>query len=262
MICTLLVEDDRALASGTEYALSEEGMQVVCADTFTRVQEILGEDSHRFDCVLLDVMLPDADGYQVCQWIKERWPLLPVLFLTALSDEGNVVRGLNLGGDDYITKPFRMKELVARIHAQIRGSQRRRDMETLMEGAVRQGKEKTAEHSGRETVSEPEGKLQIDHNQFAVLKMGQRVNLTPSEYRLLSELAAHPGRVLPRQKLIEWLWDVDGAFVDDNTLSVYIRRLREKLSELGEESRIQTMRGVGYYWKGKDLCGEENSKDI
>lgn len=190
------------------------------------------EKGEAFDCVLLDVMLPDADGYEICQWLKERWPSIAVLFLTALSDEGNVVRGLNLGGDDYITKPFRMKELVARIHARTRSVSRQ------MDG------------------------LSIDHNQFAIQKMGQRVSLTPSEYRLLSELAKHQGRVLARSQLIEWLWDIDGAFVDDNTLSVYIRRLREKLSELGEENQIQTVRGVGYCWKGKDICGEENSKDI
>lgn len=246
MVCVLLVEDDHALASGTEYALTEEGMRVKCADTFAGVRELLGDSGGGIDCVLLDVMLPDTDGYQVCQWIKERWPLLPVLFLTALSDEGNVVRGLNLGGDDYITKPFRMKELIARIYARTRDAVRLRDEREADD------REKT-DGSLRKEDGVAEDEFRIDHNQFAVLKMGQRVNLTPSEYRLLSELVGHPGRVLARQQLVEWLWDVDGAFVDDNTLSVYIRRLREKLSELGEENQIQTVRGVGYCWKGEKI---------
>ena len=225
MLQILLVEDDTALAMGTEYSLTEEGMTVTRADSFAAVKELWSQPETRFDCVLLDVMLPDIDGFSVCQWLRGQDKSLPVIFLTALSDEGNIVRGLNQGGDDYVTKPFRIRELVARIHAN-----------------VRKAGQWKAENGNLLTM----GSLVIDQDSFTVRKGGQLLNLTPSEYRLFLELVNHAGQVLTRDQLIERLWSVDEAFVDDNTLSVYIRRLREKLGEEDGTSCIKTVRGVGY----------------
>lgn len=230
----LLVEDDDALAMGTVYSLRDEGMEVTRADSFAALRSLEKPLADDFDCVLLDVMLPDGDGYQACSWIKEN-SHIPVIFLTALSDEGNVVHGLNMGGDDYVTKPFRIKELTARIRANVR---------KYMEGgsALPGGKDLKAAASEIFCI----GEVELDKSSFSVRKSGQPVSLTPSEYRLLLELMEHAGQVLTRGTLIDRLWSVDEAFVDDNTLSVYIRRLREKLDEPGEESCIGTVRGVGY----------------
>lgn len=230
----LLVEDDDALAMGTVYSLRDEGMEVTRADSFAALRDLEGTLAEDFDCVLLDVMLPDGDGYQACSWVKEKVQV-PVIFLTALSDEGNVVHGLNMGGDDYVTKPFRIKELTARIRANVR-----KYMESRSVFPGRTGTR--AADSGIFCI----GGIELDKNSFCVRKSGQPVSLTPSEYRLLLELMEHAGQVLTRGTLIDRLWSVDEEFVDDNTLSVYIRRLREKLDEPGQESCIGTVRGVGY----------------
>lgn len=223
----LLIEDDQALAMGTKYSLQSEGMQVIDVCDFSGVQEEYEKQKGTFDCVLLDVMLPDADGYEICQWIKERKQSLPVIFLTALDDEGNIVHGLEVGGDDYITKPFRTKELIARIYANIR-------------------------KSGYQIISSSEwvkGDFRLDEKRYTLWRGTERINVTPSEFRLLRELMINAGHVLTREQLIDRLWSIDEAFVDDNTLSVYIRRIREKIDKEGEKSYITTIRGVGYMWR-------------
>lgn len=225
----LLVEDDKALAMGTEYSLQDEDIDVLCVDSFSELKEIYPQNKDKFDCALLDVMLPDSDGYQICKWLKEQDVLLPVIFLTALADEGNIVHGLDIGGDDYITKPFHIKELVARIHANVRKSKQLQQTPQVM-------------------ISK---NIKLDRENFCVWKNCQRLELTLSEFRLLSELMTHTGQVMTREQLMERLWSVDEAFVDDNTLSVYIRRLREKLDTQNQQSFIKTIRGVGYVWKGE-----------
>lgn len=221
----LLIEDDKALAMGTKYSLQTEGMQVTEVCDFASAKEAYQKES-AFDLILLDVMLPDGDGYEICQWFKERNPALPIIFLTALDDEGNVVHGLEVGGDDYVTKPFRTKELIARIHANIRKAGCRNDYSVLHCGGFR-----------------------LDEHNYALWKDSERIDVTPSEFRLLRELMKHQGQILTREQLIDKLWSVDEAFVDDNTLSVYIRRIREKIDEDGEESQIKTVRGIGYTWR-------------
>lgn len=229
----LLVEDDEALAMGTEYSLQSEGMTVYRAHSLQEVKLRWAELSARLDCILLDVMLPDGDGYQLMQWLTERKNTVPVIFLSALSDEGNVVRGLNQGGVDYVTKPFRMKELIARIHANIR----KRQTETT-QGVILSA-----------------GDLTVNLEQFTLRKGEEKVELTPSEFRLLIEFMRHPGIVISREQLIERLWSLDEVFVDSNTLSVYIRRLREKID--GEDgSYIQTVRGVGYRFQAPEATNE------
>ncbi len=223
----LLIEDDKALAMGTEYSLTEEGMQVYHCVDFADAKQTFLTQKGEFSCVLLDIMLPDATGYEICQWLKARNKNLPIIFLTALSDEGNIVQGLNIGGDDYLTKPFRIKELIARIHANTR------KYGTIKNNAPMQF-----------------DNIHIDHNNFCVWKNDEKISLTPSEFKLLEELLQHQGQIITREQLMERLWSIDELFVDDNTLSVYIRRLREKIDDNGVESYIKTVRGVGYAWRG------------
>lgn len=219
-----LIEDDNALAMGTEYALQEEGMQVWHAKDFAAVQQIFQEQSGEFDLILLDVMLPDANGYEVFEWIQSKNKAIPIIFLTALDDEGNVVHGLSIGASDYVTKPFRMKELIARIRANIH------------------------KNKAQESQVHWSAGFQLDEEQYCIRKNGERIELTPSEFRLLRHLMRHPGQTLTREQLMESLWSVNEAFVDDNTLSVYIRRIREKIDDKGRDSHIKTIRGVGYAW--------------
>ena len=222
----LLVEDDTALAMGTTYALESEGMQVIHTTDCAQTRKVCGTEQ-KIDLVLLDVMLPDGDGFSLCEWLKGEQPDIPVIFLTALEDEGNVVHGLQYA-DDYITKPFRTKELIARIYANTRKYQK--NLSNLIETA--DGKKKSI--------------FYLDEKNMQVYREGVPIALTLSEYRLFQTLYDHRGQILTREQLMEQLWSVDEAFVDDNTLSVYMRRLRQKIDLDQEKSYIATIRGVGY----------------
>ncbi len=223
----LLVEDDFALAMGTEYTLKTENYEVVKASNLAEAKALLQPD---IDLVLLDVMLPDGNGYDFCRYIREHDNYVPVIFLTAVSDEVNLVQGLELGADDYIAKPYRVKELLTRIAVILR-------------------RQKYNNSGIKEKKEEPEadivfGHTRLDNRHYKIYQKDRNVDCTPSEFRLLKELVTHADHVLTRKQLIERLWDVDEAFVDDNTLSVYIKRLRDKLEE--DAAYIQTVRGVGY----------------
>ena len=192
----LLVEDDRAIVMGLTYSLEQEGYQVTVQEDCPSALKVLEEQT--FDLCLLDLTLPGGSGYDVCRRVKELGDT-PVIFLTAMDDEVNVVMGLDMGADDYITKPFRVRELLSRIRSVLRRARR-----------------------GGE-------------------------NLTALEYRLLLTFLNHPGQVLTRSQLLEGIWDVAGDFVNDNTLTVYIKRLREKLEDNPQAPQIiKTVRGVGY----------------
>ena len=222
----LLVEDDFSLSMGISYSLKSEGYDVREASTLEAAREIFLKEGRDLDLILLDVMLPDGNGFDFCEEIRKKGSQVPVIFLTAVSDEINIVKVLDIGADDYITKPFRVKELEARIKANIR-----RNTKTL-------------------EVTEPCYRVRdfvIDSRRCVVKKGDEEIFLTPSEYRLLLELVSHPNQTLSRSRLMEHLWDVDQAFVDDNTLSVYIKRLREKIEEDSKNpSMILTVRGIGY----------------
>ncbi|MBR4086057.1 MAG: response regulator transcription factor [Lachnospiraceae bacterium] len=216
----MLVEDDFALAMATEYALQSEGYQVVCADNLQKARGILDES---VDLVLLDLMLPDGNGYSFCKEIRDGGFEMPVIFLTAVSDEANIVQGLELGADDYVTKPYRVKELMSRIAANIRRYER---------------------NAGRSKKVYEFGKHKFLPEEFRLLCEDKVVECTASEMRLLKELVMNGDVVLSRNTLLERLYDVDGAFIDDNTLSVYLKRLRDKLGK--DADYIETVRGVGY----------------
>ena len=216
----LLVEDDFALAMGTEYALQSEGYEVVCADTLEKARALLKED---LSLILLDVMLPDGNGYTFCKEVRQKGMEMPIIFLTAVSEEANVVQGLELGADDYVAKPYRVKELLSRIAANIRRYK------------------KSNGQGGRSFVF---GKHTFLPDEFRLLLEGKTVECTGSELRLLKELINNEGIVLTRSTLLERLFDTDEVFIDDNTLSVYMNRLRSKLGE--DASYIETVRGIGY----------------
>lgn len=218
----LLVEDDKAIAMGLEYSLQQEGYSVIVCHDVASGRKAFGEN--KFDICLLDLTLPDGSGYELCRLARERWDI-PVIILTACDEEVNVVMGLELGADDYITKPFRIRELMARIKTVLRRYQ----------------KENKAKH-----IIELE-QVRINTMDAKVYKNGQEIYLTALEYRLLLTFANNEGQVLSRNQLLEGIWDIAGDFVNDNTLTVYIKRLREKLEDDPQNpTLIKTIRGLGY----------------
>lgn len=214
-----LVEDDSAIARNLSLLLRAEGYEVMCVPTRSAAAERLSE--HRFDLALVDISLPDGNGFAVCTEIKERQDI-PVIFLTASDDEASVVTGLNMGADDYVTKPFRPRELAARIKA-----------------ALRKG--------GKVSSSFEIGGLLVDTASGIVKKNGSEIFLSALEYRLLLVFVSNPKSIITRDRLLNELWDAAGEFVTDNALTVYIKRLREKIEDNPAAPRIiRTVRGTGY----------------
>ena len=253
----LVIEDDSALAMGIEYALQEEQYEVTVAGDCRTARELLQDICSGIkaaDLMLLDVMLPDGTGYELLKEYREAGVTFPVIFLTAVADEGNVVRGLDLGADDYIAKPFRVRELMSRIRAVLRRTGNVRIAEGMPLSSVRGVTQKdsadTMEHGGTVGIISF-GEIRIDTNRAeAFRETGDgkaALHLTRSEYRLLLFLISNKGITLSRNRILEELFDEGGSFVDDNTLSVYINRLREKIGDLERKPPyIETVRGVGY----------------
>lgn len=218
----LVVEDDKIIASGLEYSLEKEGFSIVlCSDVESGKKAFV---ENEFCLCLLDVSLPDGSGYELCKIIRGKSDV-PIIFLTACDDEVNVVMGLDIGADDYITKPFRLRELISRIKSVLRRYNKEDDSSIIIEI----------------------NKLRINTLEAKVYKNGKEVNLTALEYRLLLIFANNKGQVLSRSQLLEGIWDVVGDFVNDNTLTVYIKRIREKLEDDPQKPAIiKTVRGLGY----------------
>lgn len=216
-----LLEDDEAIGIGLKYSLENEGYAITLTRSFAEAESII--EKQTFALYILDINLPDGSGYDICRKVKEKGDF-PVIFLTAYDDEVNVVMGLDIGADDYITKPFRVRELVARIKSVMR----------------RCGKDKA-----EPTVKL--GNVSVNLNEARVTKDNEDVILTAMEYRLLLTFINNRGKVLSRNKLLEEIWDVDGDFVNDNTLTVYIKRLRDKIErDPACPTIIKTVRGLGY----------------
>lgn len=216
MSTILLVEDDNALRDGLTELFTREEYTVISACNVVEAQSQL---STLIDLIILDVTLPDGNGVSLCQEWRNQGVTTPILFLTVKDEEFDVVRGLDAGGNDYVTKPFRMMELLSRIRALLRTS--RSQVST------------TLSRSG----------VEVDQEHMQVRKNGEPLQLTLTEYRILLVLIQR-NTIVPRNVLLEALWDVDSKFIDDNTLSVHVSRLREKI---GAE-HIKTIRGVGYQW--------------
>lgn len=222
----LLLEDDSSLLEGLIYSLEKENYEVTVART---VCDALTEFStKKFDLLILDVSLPDGTGFTVCKKARESSDV-PILFLTAADEEMNVIRGLDSGGDDYITKPFRLGELLSRIRALLRRSE-----------MITHEKDNLIKSSN----------VEVDLLENKVTLNGVKLELTGAEFRLLTLFLRNIGKTLTRRIVFETLWDESGDFVDDNTLSVYVRRLREKIEEdPSHPKHLITVRGFGYMWK-------------
>lgn len=216
-----LLEDDEAIGIGLTYSLENEGYNVTLAKSVKEAEKII--DEKEFSLYILDLTLPDGSGYDVCKGIKAKGDL-PVIFLTAYDDEVNVIMGFELGADDYISKPFRVKELMLRIKSVMR-----RYSNETSDGIIKINN------------------LKINTNEAKVYKNNEEIILTAMEYRLLLILLSNRGKVLSRTALLENIWDVAGDFVEDNTLTVYIKRLRDKIEEdPAKPEFIKTVRGLGY----------------
>lgn len=220
----LLVEDDKTIASGLEYSLQQDQFSTVLCHDVASAKKVITEQLDRFSLCLFDLSLPDGSGYELCKMVKQQSDI-PVIFLTAVDDEVNVVMGLDMGADDYITKPFRIRELLSRIKSVLR---------------------RYHKHPQTKTVIEIDP-IRIHTLEGKVYKHGVEIQLTALEYRLLLIFANHLGQILSRNQLLEQIWDVAGDFVNDNTLTVYIKRLREKLEDDPKAPTIiKTVRGLGY----------------
>lgn len=220
----LLVEDDKTIASGLEYSLQQDRYSTVLCHDVASAKKVLAEEIDQFALCLFDLTLPDGSGYELCKMVKERRDI-PVIFLTVIDDEVNVVMGLDMGADDYITKPFRIRELLSRIKSVLRRYQKPSETKAIIDIA----------------------NVRIHTLEGKVHKNGAEIPLTALEYRLLLIFGNHIGQVLTRNQLLEQIWDVAGEFVNDNTLTVYIKRLREKLEDdPGQPTLIKTVRGLGY----------------
>lgn len=220
----LMVEDDSTIAFAMKYALEQESFNVDVSNNIEYARKYL--KNNEYDLILLDVMLPDGNGYDLCAEILQKSEDIPVIFLTACDEEVNIVMGLDMGGDDYITKPFRVRELLSRINAVLR----------------RRGK-KTEDTKKILNF----GDITINTLEAKVTKSNKEIHLTAAEYKLLLILIQNKNKVLSRVQILEKLWDVSYDFINDNTLTVYIKRLREKIEDdVSNPKYIITVRGLGY----------------
>lgn len=217
----LLVEDNEAIILGLEYLLQAEGFQCVSARNSNEAREWVKRQ--KFDLCLLDISLPDGSGYDLCGLMR-REQQLPVIFLTAKEDENDVVKGFDLGAEDYIIKPFRNRELISRIRNVLR----------------RHGKDNKILYHAY---------LKMDAEAGKVYCHGEEIALTKLEYKILNSMMSYPGKLFTREEILSGIWDFSGNFVNDNTLSVTIKRIREKIQDK-EGKLLVTVRGVGYRLEG------------
>lgn len=227
----LLVEDDESLALGIDFTLKDEKYQVYRAATFKEGKNLF--ETEQLDLILLDINLPDGNGYDLCKLIRAKSDV-PIIFLTACDDEVNIVLGLEIGGDDYITKPFRVRELLSRIKVAIR-----RNSKNNLSGSKLES-----------------GNISVDSAKAIARKNGEEITLTAQEYRLLLIFMNRPGVLMKRDEILNELTEGSEAFFDQNTLSVYIKRIREKIEDDPKEPQyIINQRGLGYKWN-KDVVKE------
>ena len=208
----LLVEDNKSIIKGLEYAFAQNGYS---CEYCLSLDEAVRKAPFNYDVAVLDIMLPDGNGFDLFKKIR-RYSDLPVIFLTAVDDEDSVVNGLELGADDYITKPFSTRELIARI-------------------------KRVANKNSKKNIITVSG-VTLELDKSAVFENGKQLELTALEYKLLSLLMQNVGKVVTRELIFEKIWDVSGNFVNDNTLTVYIKRIRKKL----DADIIKTVKGMGY----------------
>ena len=220
----LLLEDDLSIISGLSFALKKQGFEIEIARTIKEAGEYWRKS--RYNLLILDVSLPDGSGFDFCQTVRKESEV-PIIFLTASDEEMNIIMGLDIGADDYITKPFKLGVLLSRVNALLRRT-------------------KNIGKNATELVSNG---IKINLLQSQVYKNGEQIELTAGEYKLLCLFIQNPNIVLTKEQILERLWDCDENYIDSSTLTVYIRRLRMKVeNNPSEPEMILTVRGMGYKW--------------
>ena len=218
------VEDDLSLINGLSFAIKKQGYEIDVARTSIEAEQLWMNG--KYDLVILDVSLPDGSGYDICQKIR-KVSKVPIMFLTAADEETDIIMGLDIGGDDYITKPFKLAVFLSRVNALLRRSENFNQMETELS-------------SNGITIQRLKGE---------VYKNGKQIDLTASEYKLLCLFMENPDMILSPEQILSRLWDCDEKYIDTNTLTVYIRRLRKKIEDdPADPHSIVTVRGMGYKW--------------
>ena len=220
----LLLEDDLSLITGLTYALKKQGFTVDVAKTLMEAEAIWAES--KYDLLILDATLPDGSGFDFCRKVRQS-SKVPIIFLTAMDEETNVMMGLDMGGDDYITKPFKLGILISRVNALLRRSK----------------------NFGREATELESNGIKVLLLQGQAYKNGELLELTAAEYKMLCYFMKNANVILTKEQILNQLWDCDGNYIDNNTLTVYIRRLRMKIEDdPGRPEMIVTVRGMGYKW--------------
>ena len=223
-----LLEDDLSLISGLSFAVKKQGYEIDAARTILEADTLWANGS--YDLAILDVSLPDGSGFDFCRKIR-RMSKVPVMFLTAADEETDIIMGLDMGGDDYITKPFKLAVFLSRIHALLRRSENFNTAVTEMNS----------------------NGIHVQLLKGTVYKKGELLDLTASEYKLLRLFMEHPDQILSPDQILGNLWDCSEQYIDSNSLTVYIRRLRTKIEDNpGAPKRIVTVRGMGYKWNTAD----------
>ena len=223
-----LLEDDLSLINGLSFALKKQGYEIVVARTTLEADTLWADGT--YDLVILDVSLPDGSGFDFCKKIRQI-SKVPVMFLTAADEETDIIMGLDIGGDDYITKPFKLAVFLSRINALLRRS----------------------ENFNTAVTELSSGGISVQLLKGGVYKKGEPVELTASEYKLLCLFMENPDQILSSEQILSRLWDYNESYIDNNSLTVYIRRLRTKIEDNpGEPKRIVTVRGMGYKWNAVD----------
>lgn len=224
----LLVEDDLSLLSGLSFTIKKQGYDLTVARTICEASRMWADGN--YNLVILDVSLPDGTGFDLCQKIRQT-SQVPIMFLTAADEETDIIMGLDMGGDDYITKPFKLAVFLSRINALLRRSAQLNQTDAQLVF----------------------GEIKVDLLKSEVYKNRERIELTAGEYKLLCLFLENPDRVLSSEQILSKLWDCDENYVNSNTLTVYIRRLRTKIEDdPGNPKRILTVRRLGYQWNSSD----------
>ncbi len=222
------VEDDLSLIGGLSFAMKKQGYQVTVARTSLEAKTLWKENM--YDLVILDVSLPDGSGFDLCQEIRKT-SKVPIMFLTAMDEETDMIMGLDIGADDYITKPFKLAVFLSRIHALLR----------------------RCDNFSQDSTELFSNDIQIQLLKGEVYKKGALLEVTASEYKLLRLFMEHPNQILSAEQILGSLWDCEEKYIDTNTLTVYIRRLRTKIEDNPKEpKRIVTVRRMGYKWNTAD----------
>lgn len=218
----LLLEDDKSLIYGLSFSFEKQGFDADIARTISEALDLWAKN--KYELLILDVSLPDGSGFEFCRKVRENSDV-PIIFLTASDEETSVIMGLDIGGDDYITKPFRLSILISRINALLRRTEKYNNQNIESNG------------------------IKIHLSESIAYKNGRALDLTSGEYKLLCLFMKNPNIVLSKDQILEKLWDINDNYIDNNSVTVYIRRLRVKIEDNPSHPKmIQTIRGLGYKW--------------